>query len=216
MITEWRTRHVSWRQPWLAALLVAASAGTVVSAHRLDEYLQAARIDVRHEGLVVELDLTPGTIVAPAVIATIDRNRDTSFDADEQRAYAIGVTQAMAVALDGEGLRLRVEHATFPDLAALQRGEGTIGLRLRADRPIARGSHRVSMTNGHLPSQSVYLANALLPDDARITIGRQRRSPDQRHLDFDVTVEEPRHRMSTGIVLLGVFAILLFVRRARI
>ncbi len=58
----------------LAAL--ALLAGTIVSAHRLDEYLQAARIDLQRDGVRIALDLTPGSAVADALIAAVDRDHD--------------------------------------------------------------------------------------------------------------------------------------------
>ena len=39
-----------------------------IAAHRLDEYLQAARIAVDVDRVGVELDLTPGVAIAPSVM----------------------------------------------------------------------------------------------------------------------------------------------------
>ena len=58
-----------------------------MSAHRRDEYLQAARLAIDPGGVQLELDLTPGIALAEAIIADIDRNRDGSLSDDEQRAY---------------------------------------------------------------------------------------------------------------------------------
>jgi hypothetical protein len=212
MITGRRTPGGSWRRCWLAVALVVASAGAGTSAHRLDECLQAARIDVRRDGLHVDLALTPGTIVAPAVVAVIDRNGDASLDVDEQHAYAAKVARELHLALDDTPLPLRVTGGTFPEVGALRRGEGTIVVRARATHALPSGSHRVSFDNRHVPAPSVYLANALAPEDPRIAIGRQDRSPDQRHLEFDVIVDSPSPRVSTGLALLGLLTVLLFAR----
>ena len=63
-------------------------AATDVSAHRTEDYLQAARIGVEPDRVQVTLDLTPGTGVAESFIAAIDREGDGSLSAEEQRAYA--------------------------------------------------------------------------------------------------------------------------------
>ena len=52
-----------------------------VSAHRADEYLQAARLAIDPARVQIELDLTPGIALAEAIIADIDRNRDGSLSA---------------------------------------------------------------------------------------------------------------------------------------
>jgi hypothetical protein len=49
----------------------ACAAGAGVSAHRLDECLQAARIAIEPDHVGLELDLTPGRAVADAIIADI-------------------------------------------------------------------------------------------------------------------------------------------------
>jgi hypothetical protein len=46
----------------LAAIVLAAGAG--LSAHRHDEYLQAARIAIDPDGVRLELSLTPGIAVS--------------------------------------------------------------------------------------------------------------------------------------------------------
>ena len=72
-----------------------------MSAHRRDEYLQAARIAIDPGRVQIELDLTPGIALAEAIIADIDRNRDGSLSADEQRAYASLVLSALTLEVDG-------------------------------------------------------------------------------------------------------------------
>ena len=58
--------------------LVAAGLSHAHTTHRLDEYLQAARIDLQRAAVCVTLELTPGAAVAESVIRTIDRDGDRS------------------------------------------------------------------------------------------------------------------------------------------
>src|SRR5258707_6047731 len=57
------------------ALTTAIALGSRASAHRRDEYLQAARIAVEPGRVDLELDLTPGITVADTMIGDIDRDR---------------------------------------------------------------------------------------------------------------------------------------------
>src|SRR5690348_16411401 len=59
-------------------LLVAAGLlwPTVAAAHPLDQYLQISYVTVAPRSIDVELDLTPGVLVAPRALTTIDTNGD--------------------------------------------------------------------------------------------------------------------------------------------
>ena len=163
--------------------------GTGVSAHRVDEYLQAARIAVEPDHVGIELDLTPGTAVADALLATIDRDRDGSLSTIEQAAYARRVLGEMSLVLDGRPLPLQLASSTFPDLGEARRGEAGLRLRLRTGVPDLRpGPHQLTFTNAHLPEHSAYLANALVPESERVAVTAQRRAVDQHELTIDFTL----------------------------
>src|SRR5262245_65012781 len=66
--------RASSRGTLTVACALVFALGSVLSAHRRDELLQAARIAVGPERVDLELDLTPGIDVADGVIADIDRD----------------------------------------------------------------------------------------------------------------------------------------------
>ena len=168
------------------AASVAAAGGTFVSAHRADEYLQAARLDVEPGRVGVELDLTPGIAVASEVVSDIDRNHDGKLSAEEQAAYEHRVLDAVDVQLDGRALRMRPLASRFPDVEAMRRGDGTIRLRSSAVVPaLPAGRHRLLFRNTHRRELSVYLANALVPESDRIGITAQLRDGDQSELTIE-------------------------------
>ena len=174
------------RAVFALALTTAVVAGIGVSAHRRDEYLQAARLAVEPGRVDLELDLTPGIAVAEAAIAAIDRDRDGVLSADEKRAYAGRAFDAVALELDGRPLHVESVSATFPGLADLRHGEGTIRLQAAVVLPQqADGDHHLSFRNRDQRDGSVYLANALVPKSERVTITAQRRDPAQRELTID-------------------------------
>lgn len=158
-------------------------------AHRLDEYLQAARLSLTTEAVVVELDLTPGVTVAPSVLAAIDTDRDGRLSASEQATHAERLLQDVHLAIDGRALHPSVIHAAYPPAETLADGTGTIRLELRAQfGRTTNGKHQLRLHNDHRPDIGVYLANALVPTTSAVAITGQERDGDQRELlvEYDV------------------------------
>jgi hypothetical protein len=190
-------------------LAVVAGAGSGVSAHRLDECLQAARIAVERDHVAVELDVTPGVAVADAIVGEIDRDGDRTLSAGEQQTYTSRVLASLDVTIDGRAVRLAAGAATFPDIAALQRGDGTI--RLRAAGPISRraqGGHSLVFRNRYRPDISVYLANALVPASADVAVTAQERDPRQRELRIGYQVRASATDSRSWWIVGGVTAVL--------
>lgn len=179
-----------------AALTLAAAclAGVSTSAHRLDEYLQAARVTIHPTRVVIDLDLTPGIAVAGVVLPDIDRNRDGSISSGEAQAYVARVVSEVTMTLDGARVALSARASTFPAMQALRTGVGTIQLRLTGDLPALRpGAHHLALRNNHLPAVSAYLANALVPESDLVDVTNQRRDYDQRGLDIEYVLrDKPR------------------------
>ena len=166
----------------VAAMLAVASA-IGLGAHRLDEYLQAARLAIEIDCVELQLELTPGVAVVDAILPDLDPDRDGRISAGERSAYVSTVTKAVTLEVDGHPLRAYPVATTFPDLSALRNGEGTIRVRWAATLPeLSTGPHTVFFRNAHRPEISVYLANALAPANRRIAITAQRRDADQREL----------------------------------
>jgi hypothetical protein len=177
----------------LAAALIAG-AGSSASAHRRDEYLQAARLAVDPDRVRIELDLTPGIAVADGVIAGIDTDRSGAISSAEAQAYAAVVRQSVHLEVDAAPLAVYLSATTFPDVAAMRNGEGPIRLILTGVLPpLAAGRHALRFRNAHRPDIGVYLANALVPDSRRIAIIGQRRDVAQRELtiDYDLHPSQP-------------------------
>lgn len=191
---------------WTALVLALTTAVVVsrgLSAHRLDEYLQAARIAVDPSRVELELDLTPGIAVAEGIIAEIDRDQDGSLGSNEKRAYVERVLGAIAVQIDGQPLQTELMASTFPVPDAFRGGDGTIRLRAVAGLPLlSSGAHQLFFRNTYRPDVSVYLANALVPESDRIAITGQRRDGDQRDLTIDFVVRTEA-ALSPRVWLLG-------------
>jgi hypothetical protein len=185
-------------------LALALAVGTSVSAHRRDEYLQAARIATEPDHVAIDLDLTPGAAGADALLATIDGNHDGSLSMIEQAAYARRVVGEVSLVLDGRPLPLQLASSAFPDLDAARRGEAAVRLRIRAGVADLR------------PEHSAYLANALVPESKRVAVTAQRRSVDQHELTIDFELGgTPGATSGATLVLALVYTAALIIPLAR-
>src|SRR5438067_9050604 len=86
--------------PGLLALPAAAL------AHPLDVYLQATYITVAPAQIVVELDLSPGVLVAPQVLPQLDSDGDQQISDAEGQAYGDAMLRNIVLQVDGKPLAL--------------------------------------------------------------------------------------------------------------
>ncbi len=203
----------------MLALTTAFVAVADVSAHRRDEYLQAARLAIDPDGVQLELDLTPGIALAEAIIADIDHNRDGALSADEQHAYGSLVLSSLQLDVDGTPVRVQLAATIFPDVEAMRRGEGTIRLQSTATLPrLSMGRHQLLFRNRHHRDRSVYLANALVPGSDDVAVTAQRRDGDQTELTIDYVLRVGPATSTDWLVLGGIAAamvLVLGIRRSR-
>src|SRR5436190_12284791 len=116
----------------VVTLIVVLAGAAPTAAHRLDEYLQATRVDIRSDGIVLELDLTPGANLAADILATLDTDGDGIVHASEADAYATEVVRRLEVALDGERLAVGLVNRTIPAVDDLSAGSGVFSLTATA------------------------------------------------------------------------------------
>jgi hypothetical protein len=196
------------------ALGLVALAGAALSAHRRDEYLQAARIAIEPDHVQIELDLTPGIAVADSIIADIDRDRDGSISPSEERAYVDQVLGSLSLEIDGRPVVLRVTDSSVAPIPAMRGGEGTTKIDLMAPLSVgSAGPHHLSFRNAHRPDVSVYLANALVPESDRVAVTNQGRDYNQRTLDVDYVLREDTHAAwwRAGLGAAGLLVLLGFI-----
>ena len=167
-------------------------------AHRLDEYLQATRLSLALDRIVLKADLTPGVDVAPLVFSLINTNHDGRISEAEGKAYARQVLSETIVEVDGKRQHLDLVSSQFPSFEEMRDGVGTIRIEARASWTGSPGRHSLFYQNNHRPDLGAYLVNALVPMNREIEITDQHRDPLQRgiRLGFDVkasSVTSPDH-----------------------
>jgi hypothetical protein len=177
------------RRPLVAILALLLATATPADAHQLDEYVQASKISIARDLVRVELRLTPGVKVLSRVLAVIDTNGDGVISADEQRVYADRVRGDLSLAVDGRPLSLHLVTLGFPSLDEMKEGLGEIRMDFEAAVPAGGADRRLTFENHHLRDVSLYLANALVPQDSAIRIGAQQRSYEQSSftLEYETT-----------------------------
>jgi hypothetical protein len=194
------------------AVMTVVSAGAGLSAHRRDQYLQAARLAIDPGVVQIELDLTPGIEVADAVLADIDRDADRTISAAEARAYSERVLGAIALDVDGTPLGVELVDSDCPAVDSVRQGGGTTRIRAAARMPrLADGLHHLRYRNTYRSDIGVYLANVLVPASDRVTVAAQRRDVDQREIVVDYRLRGDRAARIRHEVPVGVTGVLVLL-----
>ena len=168
----------------IAALMLFALAAPAF-AHRLDEYLEATMLSVERDHVEGSMRLVPGVAVSERVIASIDANGDGVISKEEGDAYARRALADVSLSADGERLETQLIGAEYPEIWRLKEGMGEIEVEFRADLPQGGAHRRLVFENRNENGMAAYLANTLVPQDARIAIKGQRRSVNQSHYEVD-------------------------------
>ncbi len=200
-----------------AGVMIALSVGAPLSAHRLDEYLQATTISVEKDRIQAQIRLTPGVAVLPIVLAGIDPDADGVISDTEQRAYAQRVLRDLSLTIDGIRVQPRLVSFKFPGLQEMQQGLGEIELNLDVDVPRSGPTRRLVFENHHQNRIAAYLVNCLVPRDPDIRVMAQNRNYQQSFYQLDYVQAGVRSGASFGWWsggpgLLGTVALCLFAR----
>ncbi len=168
---------------FVIAIGIRLALPSVADAHRLDEYLQATRIDVSLDRVELDIDLTAGVGVAPDVWRLIDTDRNGRISDAEGQSYADLVLKSVVLQVDGQARPVALVSSRFPTFQEITSGSGPIRIQARAGVPaLSAGRHTLRYRNTHRRATSVYLVNALVPSTSAVTIASQRRDPRQTEL----------------------------------
>jgi len=203
---------------WLGVLLTAVAVSPVpAAAHRLDECLQATRVEVGSNRIALEIDVTPGALIASEIFETIDTNRDGVLNDIERRQYAQRVLSSSLVSVDGRTTVVTLLAHDFPTSDAMAAGTGTIRVRAAATVIADTGRHRMVVRSAPLHASSVYLVNALMPADARVQLREPHRDAVQQELalDFEVAPDPAAFRVAWVAVAVALLCLLATVRYSR-
>ena len=171
----------------LASVLLPAKEA---SAHPIDEYVQNTYIDPAPDRTTLELNLTPGVLVAPEMVALIDTDSDGEISQAEGDTYANEVLGDVSLEVDGELQPLSLTSSQFPTPLDMRAGMGTIRLQVAAEAPEGvPGDHSLSFRNDHQPvDNSKYLVNAF-KKSSEVEIAQQDRDRLQHAIRVDYAID---------------------------
>lgn len=185
-------RRGLWALPLLGVIvLLSAVLGSskTALAHPLDVYLQATYITVAPSEIVVELDLTPGVLVAPQALVELDPDGDQEITDAEGRAYVDTILSQVVLQVDGEPMTLSITKIEMPTYLNIQAGYGTIRVFTTATLSDGTtGAHQISYANDYAPTGSAYQVNTFVENGATITLGSQNRDEIQQRLTVDFAI----------------------------
>jgi hydrogenase/urease accessory protein HupE len=156
-------------------------------AHRIDEYLQAATIDITRDRVALQLRLTPGVDVAKLVSTWIDTDANGALSPREQREYVQQLRRDLTLTIDNHPASLLAISWSFPRIGPMMDGTSDIVVNFETEIPRGRRTHNLVFENRHAGGISAYLVNALQPREHGIVVSRQRRTYDQSR--YEVTFE---------------------------
>ena len=187
----------------VAAIVVLLMTPGESTGHRLDEYLQAARVSLDRDRITLEVDLTPGASIAPAIIAMLDRDGDNTISPGEAATYGRVVLRDLIVELDDHAIATTLARVEVPSIDEMRGGVGTI--QLRATGTVAGdgifGRRHLYFRNNHQPGASAYLVNALVPDVRDVGVMRQTRDPRQQEIRVEYNVGAPWYAQLAWVML---------------
>lgn len=175
-----RVRTAGGRRGALLALALVA-APSMARAHA-EHYGQSAYLRVASDRVSLDLDLSPGSGVAAALIGKIDADGDQELSEKEQQRYAAEILGQLSLTIDGEPRPLVLSRVECPPARRLATGQDKLALSAVALlSPLPPGPHRLVFANHHAPVTSNYAAHAF-GDAALVSFGRPERDAAQQQL----------------------------------
>lgn len=181
----------------IAAAAVILSVAGPLSAHRLDQYLQATLISVEKNHVQAFMRLIPGVAVSSTVLASVDTNADGILSKAEQQAYAEQVLRDVSISIDGKSLSPRLVSVEFPKVEEMRAGLGEIKIEFSADLPPGGASRKLVFENHHQSRIAAYLVNCLVPGDKDIRVTAQNRNELQSFYELDYSEAGVRSESAT-------------------
>lgn len=182
-------RLTSWPALALVLGLWLALGPATALAHPLDEVLQGTYLTLSPQQIEVELDITPGVLVAPQVLSQLDPNGDGEIVETEAQAYAAVVLRGLHLAVDGQPLTLALSRVEKPTVLSVQAGYGLTRIFATAALPeSATGSSELTYRNDYQPAKSAYQVNAFVDSGAAVSLGAPQRDSIQQSMSMAYTI----------------------------
>lgn len=172
-----------------AAWLLPALIPTWAFAHPVDEVVQGAYLTLAPGQVRLELDLTPGTEVADAVLRAIDANGDRRLSDAEGRGFGERVLKQSTISLNGKPVAWRLDRVSMPSYEEVRDATPTLKVYATAPRLERKGAQTLGYENRYQPARSQWIANIFLQPGGgwRYQVTGQQHTNDGRGLTVSYT-----------------------------
>jgi nickel/cobalt transporter (NicO) family protein len=162
-VNGWRVA-ARWATTTLLVAVGSIAFAAPAAAHPSDEILQQIYVTPAASGLTVQLELTPGVLVAPQFVGALDLDGDGALSPGEVDAHVAAVRSALSARVDGQPVELAVTERRYPPADLLGAGGGAITLGWAA--PLPAGAHELVLTDRYEPGpKSTVQMSVLVPSD---------------------------------------------------
>ncbi len=182
------------------------------AAHPMDSLNQAAYITLQPQKVSIELDFTPGELVAAQFVQEFDGK---SLNLETLQKFTQKLLKREHFRLDEKEIDLKLEFAQsqIPDLALLKSGGAQLQLLLIGDLPNVSGKHQFVFENKYQPVKSAYAANVFV-ESKDVQIIQQSR--DSNLQVFRVDFQAPQNSNFAWwwvVIAVGLIAVVLLIAR---
>jgi hypothetical protein len=197
-----RLRPAGFRFSCLALHFASLACATGISAHQLDEYLQATLVEIEPGSIRLQMNLTPGVAVAERIVSLVDRDANGVISTNEATAYVELLKRDLSLRLDGRELDLHSTQSYFPEIEELRTGWAFVQVEYCAKTGALKpGEHKLAIRNQHLARFSAYLLNASQPKSAAVQVIKQVRTENQSGGDIEFKVHGAPSSAGPGAAL---------------
>lgn len=181
-------RGLGW--PVLAGILIwLVTFRANVQAHPLDEFYQVTYLIVAPDQITLKIELYPGVLVAPQLLALVDTDRNDDISTAEARTYISRFIDDLTFQINDQAIPLRAANLDFPPVLGIRAGQAIIRFDLQAELPDDFGeTYRLYYQNNHQPDIAVYVVNAMVDNPNLVHITGQERDVFQSTIRLDYTI----------------------------
>jgi hypothetical protein len=187
----------------------------IAAAHPTDSLSQSAYITLQPQRFSIELDFTPGELVAPQFVQEFGSDLE-SLNLERLQQFSRKILELVHFSLDDKptDLKLEFSQSQIPDLALLKAGGAQLQMVFSGELPSLAGKHRFVFENQYQPVKSAYSANVFV-ESKDLKIIKQTRDPSLQV--FSVDFELPQNANFTPwwiLIAAGVLVCGFFLTRA--
>jgi hypothetical protein len=127
----------------------------MAAAHPADSLVQATYITLAPQKIKLELDFTPGELVAQGFLARLDFNQDDIISPEEVSRFSNTVLEQLKLEVNGKAVKLQLESSQIPTVKTVKLGGGQLQLILTGMPDGLLESNQFVFNNRFQPVKSV-------------------------------------------------------------